>query len=79
MTTQPQTPDPLTERMSRLEGAYEHLATKADIALLKSDLAEVKGELKADLAEMESRLIKWTVGAIVGASAVVAVIVRLLA
>ena len=79
MTTQPQTPDPLVERMSRLEGAYEHLATKADIALLKSDLAEVKGELKADLAEMESRLIKWTVGAIVGASAVVAVIVRLLA
>ena len=60
MTTQATTPDPLTERVSRLEGAYEHLAAKAD------------------LAATEARLIKWTVGAIIGASAVVTVIVRLL-
>ena len=33
MTT---TTDPITERMARLEGAYEHLATKADLAQLES-------------------------------------------
>lgn len=30
------TTDPITERMARLEGAYEHLATKADLAQLES-------------------------------------------
>lgn len=30
------TPDPITERMARLAGAYEHLATKADLAQLES-------------------------------------------
>ena len=39
----------LTERVSRLEGAYEHLATKADIA-------ELRGELKAELAELKGSL-----------------------
>ena len=39
----------LTERVSRLEGAYEHLATKADIAALR-------GELKADIAELKGSL-----------------------
>ena len=28
----------LTERVARLEGAYEHLATKADIAELKAEI-----------------------------------------
>ena len=56
----------MEERLSRLEGAYEHLATKADIA-----------ELKAAMAQMEVRLVRWGVGAIVGASAFVTVIVRL--
>ena len=39
------------ERLSRLEGAYEHMATKAD------------------LAELEPRLIKWMVGLIIGSVA----------
>ena len=39
----------LTERVSRLEGTYEHLATKADIA-------ELRGELKADIAELKGSL-----------------------
>ena len=29
---------PIEDRVSRLEGAYEHLATKADLADLKVDL-----------------------------------------
>ena len=40
----------MEERVSRLEGAYEHLATKADIA------------------QMEARLVRWTIGIIVAAA-----------
>lgn len=40
------------EHLSRLEGAYEHMATKAD------------------LAELEARLIKWMIGLIIGSVAV---------
>lgn len=32
------TTDSLTERVARLEGAYEHLATKADLAQMESRL-----------------------------------------
>lgn len=35
----------IEERVSRLEGGYDHLATKADIS-------ELKGELKADIADL---------------------------
>ncbi len=47
----------MEERVSRLEGAYEHLATKADIA-----------EFKAAMAQMEVRLVRWTIGIIVAAA-----------
>lgn len=43
-----------------------NLATKADLA-----------ELKVDISELESRLIKWNVGAIIAMAAVVAAIVKL--
>ena len=50
----------LGERVSRLEGGYEHLATKADLANvkaeLKADIAEVRSELKADVAEVKTDL-----------------------
>ncbi len=48
-------------RASRLEGPYEHLATKAD-------LAELKGELMAAMGQMEVRLVRWTIGIIVAAA-----------
>ncbi len=44
----------LGERVSRLEGGYEHLATKAD-------LADVKSELKADIAEANAKIDRLTV------------------
>ncbi len=57
----------IEERVSRLEGGYEHLATKADVAGLKS-------EIKSDIARLESRLLRWMVGmlltSIVAASSV---------
>ncbi|MCY4435849.1 MAG: hypothetical protein OXE05_00770 [Chloroflexi bacterium] len=42
------------ERLSGLESAYAHLATKAD-------LADLKGELKSDIANLKADLIKWMV------------------
>ncbi len=48
MTTTP-TPTPLEERMARLEAVYEHLATK-------SDITELRGEMKADIAELRNEM-----------------------
>ncbi len=43
-----------TDAVSGLESAYAHLATKAD-------LADLKGELKSDIAHLKADLIKWMV------------------
>ena len=43
-------------RVSRLEGGYDHLATKADIAEVRTELAELRAELKADAAELRAEL-----------------------
>ena len=47
----------LEQRVARLEGAYEHLATKAD-------LHELEVRIEAKLHVMESRLLRWVVGTI---------------
>ncbi len=44
-----QQPTSLDERVSRIEGGYEHLATKAD-------LAQIESELKADIARLDGRI-----------------------
>jgi hypothetical protein len=49
------------QRISRLEGAYEHLATKAD------------------LSQLENRLIKWMVGLQLGGVVALAAIVSTVA
>ena len=64
MTNPPLTPE---ERLSRLEGVYEHLATKADITRLEGEIkaegtrleGEVKAEgtrLKADITRLEGEV-----------------------
>ena len=50
----------LSDRVSRLEGAYEHLATKADIA-----------ELKGEIAHQVNRAIVVLIAAIGAAAALV--------
>ena len=65
------------ERLSRLEGAYGHLATKADIAALETRLTEkiVESEIRTaekiaaseirtaeKIAASETRMVKWAVG-----------------
>ena len=43
------------ERLSRIEGAYEHLATKADVS-----------RLEIRVADSEARMIRWMVGLVLG-------------
>ncbi len=56
----------LEERVSRLEGAYDHLATKADVAEVHIKLEQ----MNAAIYRLESRIIKWMVGAVLAAAAI---------
>ena len=55
------TPPPTAqERLARLEGVYDHLATKADIGEVKTEIAQVRaeiarveGDLKAEIADLK--------------------------
>ena len=53
-------PPTIEERLARLEGVYDHLSSKADLAelsaVLKDDIARVESDLKADIARVESDL-----------------------
>jgi hypothetical protein len=47
------------ERLSRLEGVYEHLATKADVAEVRIEMAEFRTEMadvKADVAGVKTEM-----------------------
>ena len=52
--------DTNTERIARLEGAYEHLATKADLAQLElrltQEMAQVELRLTQEITQAESRM-----------------------
>ena len=76
----------IEERVSHLEGASGQWATKSDIALLKSDIADVRAELKGDIgdlrAEMKgdiSSVIKWMAMLQLGGLAAIAAIMGFLA
>ena len=58
-------PTTTEERLSRLEAACEHLATKADIAELKAEIKTDIGGLKTGLAEFKGslRLLMLLIGA----------------
>ena len=51
------------ERLSRLEGAYDHAATKADLFQLGNRLASHMGQL-------ESRLMRWMVSLMIAVTLV---------
>ena len=60
-------------RLSRLEGAYEHVATKEDIANVRTEIAD----LRTTMAAMEGRLIRWTVGGMGVGFAIMTAIIKL--
>ena len=62
----------LEQRVSRIEGAYEHLATKAD-------LTQLENRLTSDINQLETRLIKWMVGLQLGSIVALAAIVTAVA
>ena len=41
------------ERVSRLEGSYEHMASKSDLAELKTEIAGLRADLLLGFREME--------------------------
>ncbi len=64
----------LEERVSSIEGAYEHLATKADVQELRGDMnaaveglrgdmntaiERLRGDLRTEIRASEARKIKW--------------------
>ena len=51
------------ERLSRLEGRYEHVATKAD-------LFQLDNRIMTHIAQLESRLMRWIVSLMVGVALV---------
>ena len=57
-------------RLSRLEGAYEHLATKADLQSLEGrllkEIADSENRMTRQIAEAETRMVKWMVGLMIG-------------
>ena len=70
----------LGERVSRIEGGYEHLATKADLARVETDLAQMKAELKADIARQDGEIrgIKWWILSVGAAVVALSSVVELL-
>ncbi len=62
----------LEQRVSRIEGAYEHLATRADLTQLETRLAN-------DISQLETRLIKWMVGLQLGGLVALAAVVTAVA
>jgi hypothetical protein len=46
------------------EASQSDLATKADIAELRTEIAELRIELKAEIAAVRTELLKWIIGAI---------------
>ncbi len=72
----------LEERVSHLEGGYEHVATKADLAELrtelKTDIAQLRtdiAELRVEVAESQNRQTRWMVGMMLSGMAIISAVV----
>ena len=63
------TTETLEQRVGHLEAANVHVATKSDLADLRAEMAGFRAELKTDMANLESRLVRWFVGATLGGMA----------
>lgn len=65
------------ERLSRLEGAYEHLATKADVERVRTDVERVRADVERVRSELKG--MKWIIGVgIAAAGAIGPIVTRIL-
>ena len=64
----------LEERVGHLEGAYEHLATKADIETLRTEIEK----LRTDLSHTMAVHLRWMIGIQLSGLAALAAVLRLL-
>ena len=73
----------MEQRVSALEGIYPHLATKEDVAGVRGEVARVQGELAAEIARSESRMVRWmaawTIGGMIGIAGLVTTVAKFLA
>ena len=51
----------LKSQLSGILAILPHLATKADVADVGTDVAQLKGEMWAAISGLETRIIKWIV------------------
>ena len=51
----------LKSQVSGILAILAHLATKADVADVRTDVAQLKGEMWAAISGLETRIIKWIV------------------
>ena len=72
----------LEERTSRLEGGYEHLATKADVERLRgelrADMERNRAEARADIERLRADVSRWILQlgvALISAAGVIAGVV----
>ena len=81
--------DDMRERVSRLEGGYEHLATKADLARLEARVElrfaqmdarfeQMETRMDARFAQMENRLLLKFGGLVIATVGVAVAVLRLL-
>ncbi len=68
----------IEERVSYVEGRMDSLATKEDLADLKGELkgemATMRGDVMAVIAKAEVRITRWTIGTLIASLAVIAAI-----
>ena len=66
-----------SERLSRLEGAYEHLATKADVERVRTDVERVRTDVERVRSELKG--MKGIIGVgIAAAGAIGPIVTRIL-
>ena len=53
-------------------GKMKDLATKGDIASVRSDMRETEARLQKEMREMELRLLKWQIGGFAALAAIMA-------
>ena len=50
------------DRLGRLEGGYEHLATKADVERLAGAVNTAISDTRTDVLDAKAEVIKWVAG-----------------